>query len=274
MLVEPDNSDDQPDAVGRQWLDRQLLLNGRRHLGNAEAMELVEAEDTSLQIAILKACVARLPALRERWSESNVYELGEQLYFIAGKLYDAKLPFAEQDLCDILRLSKHGCGHGTDVSSPIELAAAHMANHEFSPDLLCAVSAYIDGLKGIGSIQAKTAKRRAAILFLLDRSDVLGMPGKNKKVWSQRFTSDLATMAPGERREWERFVLTLKLQERSDLPNTWRTVAESFLSRLVKEYASLHKIEFDVPESASDDRDVAAKSNVGSDNEKPWWKVW
>ena len=230
MCPHPTDSDGHPSSAAHRWLDQSLAIDGRPRLGTPEAIELVESQPVQLQIAILKACVERLPVLRERWSEGDIYELGEQLYTIAHRLYCRDLPLDESDICDILCLSKHDCGHGADVGAPVDLAVSYMSRNDVSPRLLSALSTYVDGLKGIGSIQAQNVKRKASLVFLLDREDVLGR--KHRNVWSQQFTSDLAAMDADERHAWQSLVLTFKLNDRSKLPNTWRKIAQSFARRL------------------------------------------
>ena len=221
------------DAEARRWLEDSLLQDGRPRLATAKAIELVKSQPPAFQIAILMACVERLPILREGWSERDVFRMGEQLYAVAAKLYDPKLPFQEADLCRLLRNSRHDCGHGCDVQAPLDLAMSYLADHDASHELLSAVAAYCDGLKGIGSIQAQTVKRKASILLLLDRSGTLGR--RSKGAWSRCFTSDLEAMRADERRAWQALLLSFKLNERVELPNTFRKLAQKFISGLGEE---------------------------------------
>jgi hypothetical protein len=226
----PNDSDDDANAAGHGWLDERLVNRRRPRMDTPKAIELVESQPASLQVAILKACVERLPALRAQWSDRDTYACGEQLYMIASRLYGKDLPLGNRDICDILCLSKHGCGHGTDVAAPVNLAVAFMSNNDVSSSLLLALATYVDGLKGVGSVQAQNVKRRASILYLLDRDDVL--QHNRKLVWSRQFTNDLVGMDDNERRAWQSLVLSFKLNDRSELPNTWRQVAQSFAGQL------------------------------------------
>lgn len=224
---------DSPDLSASRWLEENLIENGRAQLNTPEAIELVRSQPPAFQVAILKACVAKLPVLRERWSEPEVFRTGEQLYEIAVTLYDPKLPFEGADIGEILRTSQHGCGHGCDVQGPIDLAMSHLSHHDASHELLSAIAEYAAGLKGIGSIQAQTVKRRVSILLLLDASGSLGR--RQKAAWSRQFTSDLQAMQAEERRAWQGLVVSFKLNERSELPKTWRKVAQKFIASIGEE---------------------------------------
>lgn len=217
----------------RRWLEDSLFRDGRPRLATAKAIELVKSQSPAFQVAILLDCVQRLPMLRQAWSDREVFRMGEQLYAVASKLYDPRLPFQEADLCNLLRNSQHECGHGCDVQAPLDLAMSYLADHDASHELLSAVAAYSDRLKGIGSIQAQTIKRKVSILLLLDCSGTLGTRTKN--AWSRCFTNDVEVMQADERRSWKSLVLSFKLNERVELPNTFRKVAQKFNSDVGEE---------------------------------------
>ena len=214
----------------QQWLEECLIQDGRARLKTPEAIALVKSQAPEFQIAILRVCNETLPLLRERWSEREVYQAGEQLYTITGHLYDSKLPFEEPDLCALLRSSQHSCGHGCDVQAPLDLAIAHLTKHDASDEMLTAIADYAKRLKGIGSIQAQTIKRKVSILLLLDRTGKLDK--RPKAAWSRCFTRGLGELPAEQRRAWQRLVLSFKLNEQSALPKTWRKVAEKFISEL------------------------------------------
>ena len=218
------------DAQAHRWLEQNLIQDGQPRLTTPNAIKLVKSQPPAFQTAILKACVEMLPMLREQWSDRDVFRTGEQLYAIASKLYDPRLPFEGPDISELLRSSRHDCGHGCDVQAPLDLAMSHLSSHDASHEVLSAIAAYAESLKGINSIQAQTAKRKASILLLLDRTGTLGR--RRKGAWSCRFTNDLEGMQSEERQAWQGLVISFKLNERVELPNTWRKVAHKFIARV------------------------------------------
>ena len=58
---------------------------------------------------------------------------GPFCYSIATLLYQQKLPFTELDICDVLTMSQHLCGHGADVIEPFEMMLSYARKNGITP---------------------------------------------------------------------------------------------------------------------------------------------
>jgi len=205
-------------SLGHDWIDKHLALGDASAATHKKLLGKLSAEPTSTRIAVFRACYERLPMLREQWQDPEVFARGEQLYRLvnAAALHD--LPFHERDLCAVLRSARHGCGHGQDVLNPVDLTRSQILRSGVVPSerLFKSLRHYLAELQGLNSVKAQTAKRRIAILLLLD---TFHQPNpRSKPVWSQTFTASLPAFPADSRMAWQQFVAGIKLIEKHDLP--------------------------------------------------------
>ena len=153
-----------PSAQARLWIDGLLASLPRE---GSQVLSDLAALPKDVQVAVLKECVARMPLLRD---ESR-YAAGSALYEVACHLYSRKLPFEENDVCALLATSQHTCGHGSDVSAPLDIAQSWMQRNGYSEPIMNATRTFIVALSGVGSAQANFAKRRSAIMLLADPAE-------------------------------------------------------------------------------------------------------
>jgi hypothetical protein len=235
---------DHPNREAHRWLDTVLggldLERPGKQLWNAwedasirsKVGAQLDEQAPAFRIDILKACLERTAWHRAQYVRSEWrfpgYAAASVLHGIACTLYTRRLPYAEGDLCDVLRLSRHGCGHGCDVKPPFELALAHARKHGLTPDLLAGMKIYVDALAGVGSTTAWQIKRRGALLFLLDPDPA----PRRKSCWSDRFRTRLASMPPEAQSHWQRLVLEMNVNDFYTLPLQWRKKAEPFVADL------------------------------------------
>lgn len=159
--------------------------------------------------------------------------IGSILYGIACDLYGRDLPYHEADLCDLLKLSRHDCGHGEDVAPPLEIALTYAREHGLSPDLLAAVRVFIGGLKGLSGIKVQSVKRKAGLLLLLEDAD----PEDRLRCWSDRFRTGLLRIPVSEQNHWRWLVLQMNPNDVYSVPKTWVKPAKKFLADLGPEKA-------------------------------------
>lgn len=232
---------DHPDREAHEWLDAFLgsldwdpaapPWQWERRVHDLIPARL-EGLAPRFQVALLKACLERMPWHRGQPSSDETgwahYKAGAALYGIACTLYRRKLPYSGRDVCDVLNLSRHGCGHGCDVSPPFDLALAHARKHGVSAELLAAVRGFLDGLKGVGSTQAARLKRKGGLLLVLDAE----AGAKTKPCWSDRFRAGLPALPPEEQARWRGLVLTMTANDLYAVPKAWRPEATKFLEAL------------------------------------------
>lgn len=181
-----------------------------------------------MQVNVLRECVRRMPSLQSDDYRSAEYAIGSVLYDITCRLYTRKLPYTEDDICALLESSKHVCGHGTDVTPPLDIAHKHMRKHGFSTHIADAVRRYLFHLRGVGSAKANFAKRRAAIMLVADSRDVAGA----ESGWTSHFRSLLAAFPEDDRRAWQRFVLAMKANDVYRQPASWQKTSAQLLAAL------------------------------------------
>ncbi|MCA9802207.1 MAG: hypothetical protein KC777_09485 [Cyanobacteria bacterium HKST-UBA02] len=223
------HTQDHQNHDGHQWLDDLLddVVAGRIEKGISPEIDRVTAVSPDLQIAVLKACVERMPWYRENKLERE----GSTCYVIACYLYHCDLPFSEADICSLLKLSKHRCGHGEDVVEPFDLMYYYVREHGATAALMDATRQYAASLAKVKSIRAQNARTNSALVLLLDR-DRLEPPDK---CWSDRFRTGLRALPDEELRHWERLVLDLSPTMRTEMPKSARKRLEYFLECVAPE---------------------------------------
>lgn len=186
----------------------------------------------STRIAILRASVERLPwhrANSDSWKDEN-YKRGAVLYELVCHLYKRNLPYTENDICEILRFSRHGCGHGNDVTPPVDILLAYVRKHGVTVNLIDALRAFLTGLKTVSSAQAWHLKRKAAVILLLDLNDP---PGKGAKAcWSDGLRQSLLSLPAAESRRWQDLILRVSVHDQVRMPRAWARTAHQFLAEL------------------------------------------
>jgi hypothetical protein len=190
----------------------------------------LDEQPRAFQIGVLKACLERmLWHRRQRSSEDGLstdYYIGSVLYNLACALYARRLPYSEEDICQILRLSRHGCGHGGDVTPPFDIAVEYARANGISAGLFSALRDFMDGLKGVGSAQVRHLKRKGGLLFVLDAEST----GTRKSCWSDRFRAGLLTLPAEEQATWRQLVLNMTINDAYELPKVWRRDASRFVA--------------------------------------------
>lgn len=108
-----------------------------------------------------------------------------------------KPPVTETHALAILRSAYHACGHGDDVSPPIEFALGVFENKPYSSELFAAVSCYREALRHVRASSAFNTKRRIELVLWHDPSRVL------PKCHSRRIQLALAAMSERQRSAWQ-----------------------------------------------------------------------
>ncbi len=207
-------------AEAAAWLARALD-------GPAALSALARTERPELQIAIVRAAVEQMPELRR----SRDYARGARLYELATTLYGAKLPWRDADIADLLRSARHDCGHGADVSAPIDLAIRHARKHGLTDELAAAVQSYMAELTGLSTATASATKRKAAFLLVLAGDDQ-SRSGKAKPCWSRHIRAAIGALPPKEALAWADALLHMPVNDRAEMPAGWTRRASSFVRDL------------------------------------------
>lgn len=211
----------EPSARAHSWVEG-LLASRPRNL--PEVFGELAALPKDVQVAVLRECVARMPLLRDEGD----YAAGSALYEVACHLYSRKLPLDEHDVCALLATSRHTCGHGSDVSAPLDIAQSWMLRNGYSQPIVNATRTFIAALRGIGSAQANFAKRRSAIMLLADPEE----SGDHEDGWSRHFRAGLRAMTGADRTKWQRLILQMKANDVYVRPGVWNKQAQRILSEL------------------------------------------
>src|SRR5581483_7797573 len=200
----------------------------------------LDGQPRAFQIGVLKACLERMLWHRQQRSSedglSTHYYIGSVLYNLACALYGRRLPYSEDDICQILRLSRHTCGHGSDVTPPFDIAVQYARDNGISAGLFSALKDFVDGLKGVGSAQVTHLKRKGGLLFVLDAEST----GTRKSCWSERFRAGLLTLADEEQTKWRQLVLNMAVNDVYELPKVWRREATRFVAKIGPEVVVQH----------------------------------
>jgi hypothetical protein len=176
-------------------------------------------------ISLHKESVARLPIMRETSNDPYAWHKGAAVYELACSLYGKKLPYTEQDVVAILTSSTHGCGHGADVKPPFETAVAWARVHGVTPAWLAAVRKFIDGLKGLRSVQANDLKTKGGLVLHLDTTS-----GEKSRCHSECFRRDLGALPSEERIAWERLVLYMGTAMGARMPKGYDAQASALVT--------------------------------------------
>jgi hypothetical protein len=233
-------SDGHPNRKAHEWLD--ALLDGL-DWGSAANYQWIDRQNDTLftklneqpftfQIAILRACLERMSWHRQQQSLQGTlsahFYIGSVLYTMACALYRRRLPYSEDDICQILRLSRHVCGHGSDVTPPFDIAVKYARKHGLTAELFSALREFMNGLKGLRSTQARQLRRRGELLLVLDTEST----GSRKNCWSDRFRAGLLMQTPEEQAKWRQLVLSMTVNDLYLIPKGWRQEAAKFVEDL------------------------------------------
>lgn len=189
-------------------------------------------------ISLHKESVARLPVMREASNDPYAWHKGAAVYELACSLYGKKLPYTEQDVVAILTSSTHRCGHGADVKPPFETAVTWARAHGVTRAWLAAVRTFIDGLKGLRSVQANDLKTKGGLVLLLDTT-----ASEKSRCHSEGFRRDLGTLPSDERAAWERLVLYMGTGMGARMPKGFDVQANALVTsvRLEKVVSRLER---------------------------------
>lgn len=179
------------------------------------------------QLALLRAAVEELPALR-RSTEPSARRHGELLYGAVVALYKARLPLTEDDLCHLLVVARHDCGHGADTRPPFDLARAYLRKHGYSPKIGASIETFVANLPSTSAVKVKELRRSAALIAVLGPRK----PTPSVETWIGTVQHRLGELGDDERRVWERLILAMSVSERMVMPGTWREAAQQAVSEL------------------------------------------
>jgi len=235
-------ADGHPNAEAHRWLHQNLSEVMAAQEADAFPRDVgplltrVERLSPAFRVAVLRASIERLPWYREHsasWRDIN-WSRGTLLYELVSRLYKRKLPYAESDICEILRISRHSCGHGSDVAPPFDILLDHARRNGITAELLDAARDFLVGLKGVTSAKAWHLKRKGAVLLLLDPDQPTRQ--RAQACWSDRFRQVLLALPPEEMRQWQGLVLEMNVSDQGRMPRSWRRIAEKFLAELGVEH--------------------------------------
>ena len=147
----------------------------------------------------LVACYERYRALGPPPEVFSLADYAERQGIEAriGELLAAGWPSDDATVCAVLRAAVCYPGYESSAPRPLELAKKAFRERPYSAALFGAVAAYLDGLKGLISVQAQMAKKEAAWILWWDGGR------RSKPCWSGRMRADFAVMEAGERWGWE-----------------------------------------------------------------------
>ena len=208
------------------WFDQNLTQRRGPSLAKHLVTEIDELP-ARFRLQVLKEAVALMPKLRRAKGEALSFEKGEALYALVGALYTEDLSHAEEDVCALLRSSRHDCGHGADVTPPLDIAVQWACENGVTDEWLRAVRVFVESLTGLTSIQANTLKKRAGLLLLLDASS-----DATARCWSERFRAGLGAVPARERQAWQRLVLHMGTAMGTRPPKGFPAEARRFLDEV------------------------------------------
>lgn len=180
------------------------------------------------RIALLKEVVRQLSGYR-RPGGARPPRVGGLLEATAVALYKSRLPLTEEDLCDLLELSRSVDGYGEDLRPPFDLARDHQRKHGYSVKLAEAIELFIGNLPKSGTIKVQELRRSAALLAVLDPRSA---PERARPWWIDEVRASLCELDDDERREWEHLVLAMSVGERMEMPKNWERHARSTIEAL------------------------------------------
>jgi hypothetical protein len=154
------------------------------------------------------------------------YPDGPLLYATAVLLYGMRLPLDEAHLCELLRSSRHSCGHGEDVRPPFELAREYMRREGYSPVLMAAIADFRDALPPARALKVWNVRRSIDLLALLRPG---ARPRRGLRPWTGDVADQLAKLPAEELRHWQQLVLSMAVREQHRMPATWERVAAAFI---------------------------------------------
>jgi hypothetical protein len=232
--------DDHPNRKAHEWLATQLDgLDWDSEVDDSwdrpqgePLLSKLDDQPRAIHIGVLKACLERMLWLRQQGSSegglTTDYYIGSVLYNLVCALYARRLSYSEDDICQILRLSRHACGHGSDVTPPFDIAVEYARANGISAGLLSALKDFMEGLKSVGSAQVTHLKRKAGLLFVLDAES----NGTRKSCWSASFRAGLLSLAAEEQAEWRQLVLNMTVNDVYEMPKVWRREATRFVAKI------------------------------------------
>lgn len=184
------------------------------------------------KIALLKAAVAWMPQYRGPDATSTPGAVGPLLYETARRLFKARLPLTEDDLCDLLRLAQHDCGHGSDTRAPFDLARNHQRRHGYSPMLAAAIRDFVDDLPPARATTVREIRRSADLLAVLDPATPIAGRAASRTPWIERVRRSLAEVPEPELGTWQQLVLEMAVTERMSTSKKWGRVAQGAIDEL------------------------------------------
>lgn len=191
----------------------------------------VEQLDPAGRMAVLVAATQAMVERRERFGADGQ---GALLYRLATELSSKprRLELSSEAVCALLHVSRHECGHGDDVTAPLELARLVALQTGYRQPIGEAVRDYADALFG-GSVKATLVKRRAALFAVLEPAPISVLPARS---WMHQMRARLARLTGAERRGWEHLILTIKVSEVMTMSWPWAKAATPVLAELGHEH--------------------------------------
>ena len=192
----------------------------------------LRALDQTDRIELLKAAVAWMPQYRGPDRVAGRDTTGPLLYATACRLYRTKLPLTEGDLCELLRLARHECGHGGDTRAPFDLAREHQRRHGYSPALAAAIRDFTDSLPPARTTAVRELRRSADLLAVLDPTTPITGSASSRTPWIESVRRSLTELDEPELAVWRRLVLAMAVTERMTVSAKWATVAQGAIDEL------------------------------------------
>ena len=186
-------------------------------------------EPAAAQITILLACVERM-VWHRREQRANPqhpthFAVGSLLYTLACTLYQRRLPYTEAQICTLLHLSRHHCGHGEDVIPPYRIALRYARRAGLTPTLLAALQEFIAALPWQRGTHASVLRSRANLLFILAPRQ----PRGHRRCWSDTVREGLQRLPVTECQAWTHLIVHMSVHNRSSGTRAWQAVAQDML---------------------------------------------
>lgn len=199
--------------------------------GARRLREALNTEYRDARVEILIEAARRMALYRGNEEIADARRRGSVMYQIAWILYESRLRFTEDQICELLTVARHSCGHGIDTRPPFDLARNYQRAHGYSPKLAKAIRFYVENLPPAITIHVKEIKASAALLSLVD-PDLSDLRGAAKKRWINQVRAAMTEIPYPERSEWQQLVVAMTCGGPVVMPKRWQIPAQRLVDNL------------------------------------------
>src|SRR6266508_5517542 len=219
-------------ALVNAHLDAQEKLSAAAgHLRAPNISQLKKLLSKPQLIALIKAVLGRI-----QWIQQNANELPRgrewqrHLFALVERLYALKLPYTENDLRDLLRMTASLSGV-IPPYGPVEQVIAFVREHALTQQL-CAelrnLQASLREEMSINQPMAQLLRQRLHMLLWHDEWDALDP----KHCWSEEIRRTYRAMSGDRRAKWRALLYHIRGDAGTKPPASWSTEAELRLAQV------------------------------------------